>query len=745
MNPRISKIGIGIVLTLLLVTILPVSGTPSFSLSPTIAEAAEDNDTRGTPTAITNTGTTSTTDKSGTQGDQCKSGAIACHFITAIKWLITFIGQVIISLLSRLLAASGLLLNYAIHYGVVEFSTRVAQITIIDSVWATFRDVSNLIFIFGILLIAGSLILQLEQYGSKKLLGMIVVMALFVNFSLFITKFTIDVSNIIALQFNNAIVVKGGGGNAVAMQEGPLGTVKMGVANVFAGSLKLQGFWKDISSSTASDAGFFQLFATLILSVIFILTAVFVFTAAAVMLILRLIVLIFLMILSPLAFAAMALPMTQGLGKQWWEALFKNAFYAPVFMMLLWFTAQLAANEKFRGLFGGDANFGAFATAVGESGSEQTVGIVFYFLVIILSLVACIVIASKLSTFGASFSMKVGGLAAFALPAFIGRRTIGMGFNALGKGEAVRNWARGKNAQGEDIEKGKGGLDTLALKTLARGVLRTSKAVGKSSFDARSAYGMEGVKDTLGGFGVTLGTESGKGGYAAIEKQRKEREKEYEKYTGATPAEKEKAARKEVNFEEIKAVQKTSAELRDSQIATATENRKNEEERGKSDEKLAAAELDRIKSKHDSDIRVAQEEVAAARENVDDVLRMYDRGSPEHVDAETSLAFARASANTVRTERAAELNLATQDFNRAQEEIRTRVTAVQQRTAETIRVAEADHAPIQKKYEHKKEAAEKAGAKVKEREDGKYEKAEREQLHDMLNKILKETKKDDHH
>ena len=73
--------------------------------------------------------------------------------------------------------------------------------------WKSTRDLANMFFIFILLFIAIATILQLSSYGAKALLAKLIIFALLINFSLFITRVIIDSGNITAMFFYDAITV----------------------------------------------------------------------------------------------------------------------------------------------------------------------------------------------------------------------------------------------------------------------------------------------------------------------------------------------------------------------------------------------------------------------------------------------------------------------------------------------------------------------------------------------------------
>ena len=75
--------------------------------------------------------------------------------------------------------------------------------------WQVTRDFANIFFILILLFIALSLVLDIEigHANPKKMLATLVMVALVINFSFFITEVVIDISNSLALVFYNQVTV----------------------------------------------------------------------------------------------------------------------------------------------------------------------------------------------------------------------------------------------------------------------------------------------------------------------------------------------------------------------------------------------------------------------------------------------------------------------------------------------------------------------------------------------------------
>jgi len=127
-------------------------------------------------------------------------------FVYILSWLSSFF----ISIFGWLLMGSANLFNALIQYTIVDFGGTLDTFGIINginTVWSAFRDISNIVIIGMFVFVAISMIIGLENYGTKRFVVRILIIAVLINFSLLFTKLIIDTSHIAARQFYNGIVV----------------------------------------------------------------------------------------------------------------------------------------------------------------------------------------------------------------------------------------------------------------------------------------------------------------------------------------------------------------------------------------------------------------------------------------------------------------------------------------------------------------------------------------------------------
>ncbi|MDE2213095.1 MAG: hypothetical protein KGJ34_00990 [Patescibacteria group bacterium] len=309
----------------------PYTQTPS-SLSPTL-NTSQANTQAGqqilnnlglSPQGTTgNTQTTSTSDDLG-----CFNG----QFDLCLSGIVYFVAVAIPSFFAYEAAT---FLGIAVQ---VSLNSSTYSIGFIGSAWTVVRDVANMAFLFILIYIALVIMLEADTHNTSQTLVLVIIMALIINFSFFITRLVIDAGNILAVEVYNAIPttqsVPGGGKD---LTEDIMRAI--GVQNLFSTSAFQQ--W---NSSNGNSFSFYRLIT---LSCLYIATGIivvilgFAFFIAAVNFLGRVVVLWFVIIFSPLAFVARAIePVAQGAGegfRQWLGALIRNALYPAVFLFVFLF------------------------------------------------------------------------------------------------------------------------------------------------------------------------------------------------------------------------------------------------------------------------------------------------------------------------------------------------------------------------------------------------------------------------
>lgn len=224
----------------------------------------------------------------------------------------------------------------------------------IRSTWIVLRDLVNLLFIFIVIYIGIMTILGLLNRDYKQILLRIVLVAIFINFSLVITSLVIDASNVLAIGFYNAFPASEDLPD-ITSKLTPQGAKSLSVPIMKAGGIKDlfdpeltanalgtigdDAFSGDIPEQNGQESGTVQNIVTAIL----LATSGVIMITAGLLFLTRTVVLVVLMILSPLAFASFAIPFGKGEGyfKEWRDHLFYHAFWAPAFLLMYYVAVKI--------------------------------------------------------------------------------------------------------------------------------------------------------------------------------------------------------------------------------------------------------------------------------------------------------------------------------------------------------------------------------------------------------------------
>lgn len=418
----------------------------------------------------------------------------------------------VVTVFGMLVRFGAMLLNAGIDYFVIGFGGLFNSSGVgvaVNNTWVIIRDFVNLFFIFGLLYIGFKMILGNDSANARRWLAKLIIAALFVNFSLFVTKFVVDFSN----QISKEIVCAG------LTTEGSCqgGTYNTNIGQKFMNHMGVSS----ILNGQPEGTGWGYIFGTAIL---FMVTA-FVFAAGGILLIIRFAILNLFLVLSPIMFAGFVLPMLGDTMGRYWRDFLKRCFFAPIYLMFLYFSFQIIGGLQQAIKPMGDGvtstslakpNWPA-ALDAGKDGpaavQAATLGTLPFFVLIIIFMCASLVAANKLGAEGASKAISVGknfrnkGISYTKRSA--GAATAGAaGYAARGTvGRFAYNYAQSDKAK-----------DRAARSFGGKLLYQAAQKTGNASFDARRA----------GGLGKELGIGEGqKGGYAAQIKKAKDDAKKF--------------------------------------------------------------------------------------------------------------------------------------------------------------------------------------------------------------------------
>jgi hypothetical protein len=304
------------------------------------------------------TSTTTTQDES-----SAGLGNIPLPFIGNIMMTLLLIFQFLFGMLIKLAA---LLVSGALHF---NQSILTFDPPFITTGWAVFRDLANLGFVFGIILIAVATILRFKSYTAQSILWKLIVAALLVNFSLVIAGAVIQVSDVFSNYFleqmtgRTALNASGFVGVKLADQFqidealNPRGAKDENgniLKTIAIAGLELVGqdeiaaaisFGNKVEDLWKNAPGLYEVISAFVVLLIETIAMLTLF-AVAVMLFLRYFWLSFLLILSPLVWLLWVFPSTQKHWTTWWKKFIHWVMYAPVMLFFIWLALKVLENAQ---------------------------------------------------------------------------------------------------------------------------------------------------------------------------------------------------------------------------------------------------------------------------------------------------------------------------------------------------------------------------------------------------------------
>ncbi len=456
------------------------------------------------------------------------NGSLAGCLATVVYYLVYSLGGIVLEQSAKLLDVSA---TYTLSSKLFSASS------FINDGWRITRDFANIAFIFILLVIALSLILGMELGGNpKRMLASVILIALLINFSMFITKVVIDASNTVALLFYNQISVTDINGNLAVSESTKEITANTGVTQRPIAAALAQAF----RPQTFQDKSFFEnlkneetkevdpstmIFILLGVGIMFWVAA-YSFFIAALSFMGRIVMLMVSIIFAPIAFITYIIPSLKAnkeLGwSGWWSNLFSVAFSAPIYFFFILLISIMAQSTMIKEMHAVKGNSMMVLT---------TLFISFMILIVMLNRATAFAkkasgeIGTRIANFGGGLVSAAGG---FALGTVTGGTAV-LAQKTLGR--VSQRIANSNTLQGAAANGGGGTLNRLKSFT-AQQALKGAQATSGASFN----LGATGVGQKLaGGLGVKMtsfGNLSQKnlaGGYEAAEKRKWEKKEAFSK------------------------------------------------------------------------------------------------------------------------------------------------------------------------------------------------------------------------
>ncbi len=447
-------------------------------------------------------------------------------------YLLNFLYYIFVTGLNFLVALSAYLMDFFLKYSIA--STSYSGVSFIQKGWEILRDITNLVFIFAILYQAFLLAFGNIQTVKKKILNIILV-ALTINFSLYMTFFFIDVSNILAHTLYNKMTVQEQSIDA-AGSTAKTNSISVGITKkINPQQLILDQTWNEDNR----PKGIILLLVVALIN----LTFLFSFIKLTFLFLGRTVGLWIASILSALAMSTLIIPKGQQIRyigfDRWLKSTLKMSFMAPIYLFFLYIIIK----------------FLEIKPNIDETGSSffNSILQVVVYGAIIMTMINLSVTVTKLMSgdFAGEVSKRFSKAAGIALGAGLAiasggsalllRSTLGRGASVLlenmrgrtssfnSKSGSVKN-----SPTGMGMGRGKFGLKYKAAK-FGYKVLRKMES---SSFDISKSKLAKGIKKLSASFGVQIPAQpkwakiggSGEGGFRAWKEKKMKEDEEFRRW-----------------------------------------------------------------------------------------------------------------------------------------------------------------------------------------------------------------------
>ncbi|MEI7620928.1 MAG: hypothetical protein WCJ51_00170 [Candidatus Moraniibacteriota bacterium] len=228
----------------------------------------------------------------------------------------------ILQLVGYLFGIVGTLFQWAVDPVNISGAGGLLNKQTVRDVWIMVRDTLNMTFIMILLFSAFCTVFQVDSWSLKKVWLNILINALLVNFSFPIARLFIDISNVAMYYFLNHLFSGTGQGSGSAIMAG------FGDMSNLVGILLPNGY---------ADAEIAYLLAAIAFSFILGITLL----VLAALFVVRLIALCLIVMFSPIGFVGFIFPAMSKYASQWWDNLFKYAFFGPVMVFMMMVSMQM--------------------------------------------------------------------------------------------------------------------------------------------------------------------------------------------------------------------------------------------------------------------------------------------------------------------------------------------------------------------------------------------------------------------
>ncbi len=535
------------------------------------------------------------------------------NILNPLTWINAAMELIVLPLAGLFLYIAGALLDFSILYS-LQFATRVSEASsAIVLGWTIIRDVFNMLFIFVIIWVAIATMLDINKWSAKQMLTKIIIAAILINFSFFLTEIIIDAGNIFGAWFYNGIQTTLGPNASISAAL----SSSLGIWNLTSGDS-----WKLLGSSLV--AGFTDPTSRVIAAYIrlgVIAFATYIFVYVAILFFARTISLMFSLILSPVGFAGSILPQTKEYADEWWSELIKNVLLAPVFLLFLYIIIAFVNSSIFTNIVPGNSS--SLFTTSGTSAFNPTQYFQYFLLagMLLYALKAAKKFSGSLGKSLEGMAKQIGGMVAGV--------AVGVATGGASLALSSTIGALGSRVAGSDTAKNMIGSKNRAVSILGSSLRGAGTWTSKQTFDAgKSASGV--LKGMGAGVSIPKFMQSPKEGYVGRQKAIAKRAEDEAKFVGPNT--------KQIELLDSRGVTNKTTEVEmEEKIATERES----EATAKSERDILR---DRLKASEEEDGKESDEYKALEKELVDKE-KVVEKATEDREEFEKA-ALARNRLNT---------------------------------------------------------------------------------------------------
>lgn len=284
--------------------------------------------------------------KANPDAEECKevevpvTGTASSCVVEAIGWIVCPVTNFLADLAD---GAFIFLANSFLNIGPQAFKTDEPAY----AAWGVMRNIANVVFVIVFIIVIFSQLTGagVSNYGVKKMLPRLVIAAILVNVSFFITQLAIDISNILGYSIRT---VFSSITNSIVQTDSVQAVIE-GASPVASG----EGFAGVAGLILAGGLAGVALYAMLSTLIPILLAAVLALIMILFILVARQAIVILLVVLAPLAFVAFLLPNTENLFKMWRKILTAMLLLFPIIALV--FGASELASQILISAFSGDS------------------------------------------------------------------------------------------------------------------------------------------------------------------------------------------------------------------------------------------------------------------------------------------------------------------------------------------------------------------------------------------------------